>query len=169
MEEQLISFETAKLAKKKGFDIFSIFWYDENPLKRKMQAYGSSYATEDTNTTYSVEYPGDEGMNDYIKEDNKELIYSAPTQALLAKWLREVHNIVIIIDFSLSNFYNNNKKSYFVDIYCLNINLGDRIKSKKVGYESPEKDHKLFDTYELAMESGLYESLKLINNESKTS
>ena len=67
MEEQLISFETAKLAKEKGFDIHCRFHYDEEML--------NVYENED--------FP----YNSW----NGSLF--APTQSLLQKWLREKHNI----------------------------------------------------------------------------
>lgn len=171
MEEQIVSFETAKLAKEKGFYITGTF---HNIYTSK---------NEDLEEVNNICLKYDEDGYDFLENYRENYLehfdviswrtsanfirfshpeYLAPTQSLLQKWLREVHNIVIIIDFSLSNLYNNNKKSYFVDIYCLNINIDNRIKSKKVGYESPEKDHKLFDTYEEALEEGLKEALKLV-------
>ena len=68
MEEQLISFETAKLAKEKGFD-----WL------------------VDTYYLGSVRYDTIEP-----KSYNKNKIkVSAPTQSLLQKWLREEHSLHI--------------------------------------------------------------------------
>lgn len=71
MEDTLISFETAKLAKDKGFNIETKHWYDQttalNPIK------------------------GARGAMDY------QNIGYAPTQSLLQKWLREKHNIIITV------------------------------------------------------------------------
>jgi hypothetical protein len=64
MEEQLISFETAVLAKEKGFDIKTLYRF-----------LGETYREVDLNCQLW---------------DNE---YYAPTQSLLQKWLREVHGI----------------------------------------------------------------------------
>lgn len=67
MEEQRIDFETAKLAKEKGFDWLSQYYYMD----------GRSY--------YAM-----------IKNANKRIAKSccsAPTQSLLQRWLREKYDI----------------------------------------------------------------------------
>jgi hypothetical protein len=66
MEEQLITFETAKLAKEKGFNIKSCF-----PL---------SY--DDKGQLYNLEYQN-------LPEDSGE--FYCVTQSLLQKWLREAN------------------------------------------------------------------------------
>lgn len=67
MQEQLITFETAKLAKEKGFDIFKDCYSEKGeliPLREQVA--------------------------------KVELCkYPAPTQSLLQKWLREVHHLHI--------------------------------------------------------------------------
>jgi len=68
MKEELITFETAKLAKEKGFD--------------------SKY-TEDYDTLGFVQQRG------ILESHNLERV-SAPTQSLLQKWLREQHNLEVI-------------------------------------------------------------------------
>ena len=69
MQEELITFETAKLAKLKGFDWKVIYYYNHK------------------------DFIFDDGLN-YCNYNQKELITkSAPTQSLLQKWLREVYNI----------------------------------------------------------------------------
>lgn len=68
MEDQLISFEIAKLAKDKGFDIVQEL------------VYNSLNQIEKYNRTRWTLY------RDYC---------FAPTQSLLQKWLREVHGIYI--------------------------------------------------------------------------
>lgn len=75
MEEQLTTYETAMLAKEKGFDenVFkNSFCYDKNGNWK--------------NTI------------DVIKE---ERIF-APTQALLQKWLREKHDIYVTVDVDIT-------------------------------------------------------------------
>lgn len=72
MEEKLISFETARLAKEKGFDIHCRFYYNEEML--------NVYENED--------FP----YNSW----NGSLF--APTQSLLQKWLREKYKFHIEIE-----------------------------------------------------------------------
>jgi hypothetical protein len=79
MQEQLVEFETAVLAKEGGFDwkCFNYFYTD----KYKKQL-GQRLCSE------TSLYPITNSRR------NDELIECvAPTQSLLAKWLREVHNI----------------------------------------------------------------------------
>ena len=69
MEDTLISFETAKLAKDKGFKkVYCNAYYLENGQIIK-------------NTIH---------RNLHLEFKNE---YSAPTQSLLQRWLREVHDI----------------------------------------------------------------------------
>jgi hypothetical protein len=78
MKEQLITFETAKLAKEKGLNLTSFSdkkYYCEN---------GKLY-----NVWYSA---------------NKGIYYIAITQSLLQKWLREKHFIHIYAYYSLSGY-----------------------------------------------------------------
>ncbi len=93
MIEELISFETAKLAKEKGF--------------------------------------------------NEQC--SAPTQSLLQKWLREVHNIHVNVSYGLT--------------FTFKIN-GDLKGNDYVDYSNIEEYWSR--TYEEALEKGLIEGLKLI-------
>jgi len=75
MKEQLITFDTAKLAKEKGFDI----------------AVNNVYQDGNTRSPYFRElhnFNGDDEM-DY---------YSAPTQSLLQRWLWEKHKCWISIE-----------------------------------------------------------------------
>lgn len=72
MEEQLITFKTAKLAKEKEFDWKTLVW--EYEKKGTYDPRNSS--------CYPIDY------NNEFKEDR----ISIPTQSLLQKWLREEHN-----------------------------------------------------------------------------
>ena len=66
MQEQLISFETAKLAKEKGYNIPS-----DLTFKSTGEEYTGTYFSSDPN------------------------IFFRPTQSLLQKWLREEHCIFV--------------------------------------------------------------------------
>lgn len=141
MQETLISFETAKLAKEKGFDWIVSDAYHKNT--------GELVFTDWEN----VESNDDILIPDDFNTDDESWLISAPTQSLLQKWLREVHNIIV----EVVTYYNEtdlplNKpikpKGYFAwDYYNENF--------------SEEKAPK-FKTYEQALEQGLQEALKLI-------
>ena len=82
MEDTRITFETAKLAKEKGFP--------QEPNKLKIPYYN-----------YKGEFKGDVSdwrIRKYLRgEDTSDIEFvSAPTQSLLTKWLREEHNIHLI-------------------------------------------------------------------------
>lgn len=79
MEEELITYPTAVLAKEKGF----------NQLKQGV------YYTKDKEHCL---------VGWGFKDDFA--IYSAPTQSLLQKWLREVHNIHITIYYHKSGKFS---------------------------------------------------------------
>ena len=80
MEEELISYETAKLAKEKGFN-----W----PVV-------SSY--NDEGDTFCKTKPHDWNIK-RTAALKKNPYCSAPTQSLLQKWLREIHNLQININY----------------------------------------------------------------------
>ena len=88
MEEQLISFETAKLAKEKGFNEPVQNMYKDDTLQNSKMDMGG--------------HP-----------NNYNNCYSAPPQSFLQKWLREKHNLVIgiegindRIDIAFIKYYN---------------------------------------------------------------
>jgi hypothetical protein len=150
MKEQLISLSLAKLAKEKGFNIFSEYWYNGKEEEQ------------------SINYPGDEALSDYFDYTNNKnnpsiinilngSIYLAPTQGLLQKWLREVHNIWI-------NIYTNNLDSNFTknkpyDHWILSFRIETLIDNK---FHSKLMVDGFANSYEEALEQGLIESLKLI-------
>lgn len=76
MEEQLISFETAKLAKEKGFG--------------KTLDYIFQYAYKIISLTKYVKV-----LNS--QNNTKDEFISAPKQSEFQKWLREIHNIHLTI------------------------------------------------------------------------
>jgi hypothetical protein len=127
MKDTLITFETAKLAKHKNFPQRTGKMFDNGKLKK---------------VSLSLGHPS----------DYKDRFYSAPTQSLLQKWLREVYNIqVIVIPFASDSMDENSNT-----IYCFFSN-------NKHFYAFVDKDHKnQYNTYEEALEIGLQEALKLI-------
>ena len=129
MEDTLIGFEVAKLAKEKGFDIpqnkmysfgsemfssiLEIKFHDGNKHECSIEPYNWNGKIGVTSTKY----------------------YSAPTQSLLQKWLREVH-----------------KK----DVYCWPCE--SQIDDSNTTWTSG----KAVGTYEEVLEVGLIEALKAI-------
>ena len=125
MEDTRITFETAKLAKEKGFP--------QEPNRLNIPYYN-----------YKGEFKGDvkDWLRKYLrKEDTSDVeSVSAPTQSLLAKWLREEHNIHLIA------YKNINIDGY--DWCYITTDGITNINSYK--------------TYEEAYEIGLYQALLLI-------
>ena len=171
MKEDLIKFETAKLAKEKGFSMlaknFSSALVDSR--NNKVQRYSFYREFNESNYTRKnypmteyeprVQFEFEVGTNcnhifglekSYLQPDNQYLtahFYLAPTQSLLQKWLKDVHDIQLYVvpvghsDFSI--------KYYYYQI---------------LGKDCSTGKHKInrFITYEEALEAGLIEALKLI-------
>ncbi len=137
MKEQIIQFETAKLAKEKEFDIECLHFYTKpNSKMFGLDKRGRPYSIKNMpKELYTV------GNHAAL---NAKSVYLAPTQSLLQKWTSEVHNIDISISPSLV-------KWYYYTIYLNKICMDDN--------EQP------FKTYELALEEALQEALKLIKDE----
>ena len=131
MEEQLISFDTAKLAKEKGFNIPTISYY--NPKGRSEESEG--YMTERLESSN-----WNDGQGSYPTHA-KDVECSAPTQSLLTKWLREVHNIEIAIQ-------------WFDNCYIKSV--------KQKPFKANTYRIEGLDNYEEILELGLQEALKLI-------
>ena len=148
MEEQLISFETAKLAKEKKFNIPCENFYIE-------------YIDDDVADLFNYEEQRGSGYAELYR-NNQEFKYSASTQSLLQKWLREVHNCFIDIlphrDGDSKNKQWKSKKDVFwsveVDYYGKDFKI-------ELTDDADFTQH-FNKTYEEALEIGLYQALKLI-------
>lgn len=90
MKEQLITFDTAKLAKEKGFNIPVLYDYNNGVILE-----------EDNRQICNF---NDSGWKDMLEEDYNSI--SAPTQSLLQKWLREEKDFHIIVGSSNVKGYN---------------------------------------------------------------
>lgn len=137
MKDQLISFDVAKLAKEKGF-------------KEYCFAYFSISGEE--------KYFREDGMYYHSNGANGRLILR-PTQSLLHKWLREEHGIYILIIPTLTSDWT------FKTITIISKRDDDVISGlKSVSELPPYKNVNGYDytTYELALEAGLLEALKMI-------
>jgi hypothetical protein len=133
MEDTRVTFETAKLAKGKGFP--------QETNRLEIPYYN-----------YKGEFKGDVSdwrVRKYIRgEDTSDVeSVSAPTQSLLAKWLRKEHNLHInICSLSMNCFSFMLEKLNDTGTTLCGGHLG------KINYK----------TYEEAYEIGLQEALKLI-------
>ena len=152
MEEQLISFETAKLAKEKGFNIFTEYWYNKD--REKCFIEHSDYCLSDY-------FDFKELYNGRIIA--KEGIIFDPTQSLLQKWLREKHNIHVEINFMSRTLPFHD--GYFIILrgigYELNLDNDSQGNYRPILSEI-HGGYEIFDSYEEALEIGLQEILKLI-------
>ena len=128
MEEQLITFETAKLAKEKGFNELTSYAYLRNFNKKYL-------CLDDIECKYK---------NSEIRTHN----YAVPTQALLQKWLRKKHNLVLI----LCPTFEKDGFQYLIGTPCFDVKNG--LPEQAIGM--------LFKNWEEALEKGLQEALKLI-------
>jgi hypothetical protein len=133
MENTLISFETAKLAKQKGFHIMPDMFFDDIDTLR---------------STNILKMPGCyPGSISFVSIYQEVDVYYAPTQSLLQSWLREVHNIYCDVETLFKPRYIE------VDVFrCSIVKLNvDEYKFLDITL-----------SYEDALEAGLLEGLKLI-------
>ena len=142
MQEQLISFEVAKLAKEKGFhELVSNCYYKE-------ELFGTYVMMDENDSAFIDVMDGNELENhnslDFIDYKYR---FSAPTQSLLQKWLREEYKIHLVCW-----WYDKQDKFY--------TELG-RHGENTIKVQTGNVTN-LFNTYEEALEAGLIESLKLI-------
>jgi len=105
--EDYVSFDTAKLLNEKGFyseDCFA--FYNKNGEIGFLQTFGD------------------------IANYDSETCVIAPTLQMAMKWLREVHNIFIVIEPHMYDYVNEKNSSYVTslwqgDNYCENITSKD--------------------------------------------
>lgn len=150
MEEQLVTSETAKLAKEKGFEVPTYPAYIGNKFyenEDKPNGYdGHDLATKENWNRKDWVFTKDGGGCFGCKDDPKYFeAYSVPTQSLLQKWLREQYKIHV---------ENNHEGD---DTFICRVSEGNNIGRSFVS--------ELSEQYEFAkvLEEGLQEALKLIN------
>ena len=148
MKEHLVSYETAKLALEKGYvgKIGLGYKYNTgNYYNAKGELNGD--CTDLVREIYNA-------RNSDVKPLNSNI--SAPTQSLLQKWLREKYDIEIQI-FTMGIFMDKSTSPHS------EFKLAKGFKKYEYGLNAnkPQLDMG-FETYEEALEKGLYEALKLI-------
>ena len=125
IEEQFVSFDTAKMLKEAGFDVPCTSQYTEGKC------------------IWNVGYP--------YNFNQDEFGYSRPTQALAARWLREVHHLNVYACFDYVCFDDGERKWFFMRENTM-INDYTSVYCSIISY----------DSYEEALEAGLQEAIKLI-------
>lgn len=124
IEESYVSFDTAKLLKEAGFDVPCYMQYSEKGVQWE------AFCPENFNAD-------DWGC-------------SCPTQALAARWLREVHHYAVCVWFSQEDgkwFYAHGdiESMVFTEEYSIS--------------------EIIYETYEEALETGLREAIELIKKQ----
>ncbi len=125
IQEEFVTLETAKLLKEKGFkeDVFTFYEADE--VEGNMELF-ESYDAENFNARVEC--------------------FSAPTQSIVHKWLRETKNLHVEISYMYGKYW-------IYDILTIpNHDL--------IGLADRPPIH--YSTYEDALEDGIREALKLI-------
>ena len=109
IREDYVSFESAKLLKEKGF---------VQPTRH--------YYSYDGRLGYAAsEYNWNQTIGDYCD-------YSCISLQMAMKWLREVHNILLVVDYE----YEYDSTPYYYKIYRLGINgKPERIAIKGTSYD----------------------------------
>ena len=151
MKEQLILLETAKLAKEKRFDVPCSRYYEHSLTEQIDEEDGKSGPFGWKKGEINLQ-------SDYFINDNDDIDYSgknwymcsAPTQSLLQKWLREIHNIHVELEIF-------NDSIFRVSVWKLNVTKHLRMDQLECNVE----DNRI---YEKALEKGLQEALKLIKS-----
>ena len=155
MEDTGITFETAKLAKEKGYNIEGQTVFDlkndNKIINFKDNAIQEFINDAETGYRDKALYYLKDGIN--VTDDNTDEGYFllAPTQSLLQKWLREVHDILMNI------IYDGNDEVFRVEIIKQN-----KDRTRIVFFIEKGNYRVEFNTYEEALEVGLQEALKLI-------
>ena len=167
MEEKLISFETAKLAKEKDFNILQHSYYfedgefKENSLKGTNGYYGEEYEfdlsefNENWNDKWLTKKTGDRCFG-CSKQKGYLETFSAPTQSLLQRWLREVHNIYV------ESYHDLTSDGTKIQFYTSWGFLQQKDKNGNQNVNGWYDEYNDWETYEEALEVGLQEALKLI-------
>ncbi len=141
MKDQLITLETAKLAKEKGFKEPVLYGWEQY-YKTYVSTIGGMYHTNHNKKEISI---------DQISNKNTRNSVSRPTQSLLQRWLIHNHNL-ISIPYYRNGCYHISVKNAYGRLFEPSRNDIGKFLWKAEGYTD----------YEEALEEGLQEALKLI-------
>ena len=126
IEESYVSFDTARMLKEAGFDV---------PVYKHYTKTGAIWTS---------------AMPEKYNEKMDYMCFTCPTQALAARWLREVHRIVVDVTF-IPPLTGGDVWRYFIGNMDDMVWNGDYVPSDE-----------FYRTYEKAIEAGLQEAIKLI-------
>jgi len=129
MKEQLVSFELATMAEEKGFNIKTLSFYTKSGHIMNNNI-GKLYSYDASSKNPSFGMSSDE-------------VIAAPTQSMLAEWLRKNHKIEVYV-----------QTEFVGALYQYVIKWHDLAHIEQYG--NGDKN------YEVAMEKGLIEALKKI-------
>ena len=127
--ESYVSFDTAKMLKEAGFDEICDTFYSSRV--------GAPYLLRSRNSELDKKH------------------YSRPTLALAARWIREVHDIHIMVNVDFSSYIDGTPLNVNREYVLLWIEFADNKVHSNYAME-------IYGTYEAALEAGLQEALKLI-------
>ena len=169
IKEDYVSFETAKLLKEKGFKEWCSHCYCTDVRHNgESISFDEELDLKDEGRESEIEYI-DGGCLDNFGCSNEdyvdENVYAAPTLALAMKWLREVHNILLIPDYD----YECTNKSWCYKIYQLgehgkpervavngvSYDKNDNPTTHLVGWRDYERSYSNYYTYEEACEAAI--------------
>ncbi len=147
MKEQIILFETAKLAKEKGFVMLN-YTNAYNVFRENLKKSGEGLVT-----TEAEEKPHYGGVSCVLRTFYQSKHWTlAPTQSLLQKWLRDVHKIYIEISVQEAETI----ATWYWKIFT------HRDSGKNLIWIKADSNGVKQESYEEALEKGLQEALKLI-------
>lgn len=130
MKDTLIAFDTAKLAKEKGFNYETFLYYINNgelcsEFDRLTGVISGDYLTYDFNSLKEDYYSFRGVLEEHI---------SAPTQTQLQKWLRETHNIHVVMKPVLGSKNGYDSYPMLGWDYDIMVNNRDETNSYYMGY-----------------------------------
>ena len=154
LKEEIVKYETAKLAHKKGFDGLCDIFYrlDEDEVKLdKLEYWEGVYEGKYRDLTFDTHCYTNRNE---LEEGYDDTCILAPTLSLLQRWLRDERDMTVNI---IPNFTKGFNK-YNVGLVYINekIEIDMGILKDETGY------NKTFDSYEKALENGLQKALKII-------
>ena len=135
IEESYVSFDTARMLKEAGFDVPCRDFFT-------IEGDGNVVITEARSCREHNSFEG--------------CFISCPTQALAARWLREVYGLHVMI----SPYYDCSVDAEG-EIVDKQMHWGYMILYAETGNLAEDNDER-FNNYEQALEAGLQETLKLI-------
>lgn len=116
--EDYVSFETAKLLKEKGFTEWCFKCYGVAVLHNGADiSFDEECDLKDEGRENEIEYVEGGRLYDYACNNREKVraVWAAPTLWVAMKWLREVHNIDIIINVSSKDeSYNKREYTYVI-------------------------------------------------------